>query len=306
MKLLIAEDDNTSRIMLTAVTKQWGYEPVAVENGHEAWQLMQQDSPPCLLLLDWEMPGMTGIDLCKEIRKIPNDTPPYILLLTGRADTEDIVEGLKAGANDYVAKPYKPAELQVRIEVGYRMISLQKSLAEALDELRFHATYDALTGIYNRRAILETLHHEVSRVKRQNTPLYVAMCDIDHFKKINDSHGHITGDEVIREIIFRIKTVLRDADFIGRYGGEEFLIICNASDDKPSTVFERMCKFVSNKPISYAGKSIPVTISCGVTKMHTLSDKSTEQLMSQILSDADKALYIAKDAGRNQVAYLSP
>lgn len=303
MKLLIAEDDKASRMMLTAVASQWGYDCISVEDGEAAWEVMQQENAPSLLLLDWEMPGMTGIEVCKKIRAKNNDNPPYILLLTARTETADIVEGLKTGANDYIPKPFNAAELQVRLEVGYRMLSLQSTLNHAMEELKYNATYDALTGILNRRAILDALTKEIARVQRQKTSLFIGMCDIDHFKNINDTHGHLVGDEVLKEVVTRMKTALRSFDSIGRYGGEEFLVICNATDNKPSTVFERMCKFVTSSPIETNELSISVSISCGVTKLDLDLEQTVDEIALLLLSNSDAALYEAKEAGRNRVVF---
>lgn len=301
MKLLIAEDDKASRMMLTAVASQWGYACTAVEDGEAAWQAMQQDDAPNLLLLDWEMPGMTGIEVCQKIRSKANDNPPYILLLTARTETADIVKGLQAGANDYIPKPFNAAELQVRLEVGYRMLCLQSTLNHTLEELKFHASHDALTGILNRRAILEAMTKEVARVQRQKSSLYIGMCDIDYFKKINDTYGHLAGDEVLKEVVNRMNTALRSYDSVGRYGGEEFLVISSATDNKPSTVFERICKSVASSPVTIDDLSIPVSISCGVTKLDLELEQTIDEIVVQLLSDSDAALYQAKEAGRNRV-----
>jgi len=135
MKLLIAEDDRTSRLILTTVCTQWGYEVTSAEDGQVAWQLMQCDDAPQLMVIDWEMPHMSGIDLCQRIREQFTTNPPYIILLTSRNETEDIVEGLKKGANDYIAKPFNNDELQVRISVGKRVLELQNELHESNNTL---------------------------------------------------------------------------------------------------------------------------------------------------------------------------
>lgn len=303
MKLLIAEDDKASRMMLTAVASQWGYDCISVEDGEAAWEVMQQEDAPSLLLLDWEMPGMTGIEVCKKIREKNSDNPPYILLLTARTETADIVEGLKTGANDYIPKPFNAAELQVRLEVGYRMLSLQSTLNHAMEELKYTATHDALTGILNRRAILDTMTKEITRTQRHESSLYIGMCDIDHFKNINDTYGHLVGDAVIKEVVNRMNTVLRPYDSIGRYGGEEFLALCTATSNKPSTVFERMCKSVTDTPITVDDLSIPVSISCGVTKLDLDLKQDVDELSLLLLANSDAALYEAKEAGRNRVVF---
>ena len=197
MKILIAEDDFTSRSMLTAILKKWGYDPVVTEDGMAAWDALQKPDAPRLVLLDWNMPGLDGLEVCRRLRTKETPNPPYVILLTGRGEKGDIVRGLEAGANDYIAKPYDNAELQARIRVGQRMLELQAKLLEARDALAHQATHDALTGIFNRRAILDRLAQEISRAERDGTPLSVGMFDIDHFKKINDTFGHQAGDDVL-------------------------------------------------------------------------------------------------------------
>lgn len=307
MKLLIADDDKTSRMLLTSVTSQWNYEPISVEDGKAAWEVMQQDNAPSLLILDWEMPEMTGIEVCQKIRAKNNDNPPYILLLTARTETTDIVKGLKAGANDYIPKPFNAAELQVRLEVGYRMLSLQATLNHAMEELKFHATHDALTGILNRRAILNELTKEITRTQQHKSSLslYIGMCDIDYFKNINDTYGHLVGDAVLKEVVNRMNTVLRlrHHDSIGRYGGEEFLVISHAADSKPTAVFESICKTITDTPVIIDDLSLPVSISCGVTKLDLDLEQSVDEISLLLLSRSDEALYQAKEAGRNRVVF---
>ena len=196
MKLLIAEDDKTSRLILRSVCSKWGYDVVCVEDGQAAWDVMQADETPQLLIIDWEMPRMNGIELCQLVSEKFKQNPPYIILLTSRTETQDIVEGLKAGANDYIAKPFNNDELKVRISVGRRMIELQDELNETLKKLTALANYDVLTGLLNRRAIMESLTKEIRRVERDGHVLCIGMCDIDHFKNINDTYGHLVGDEV--------------------------------------------------------------------------------------------------------------
>lgn len=296
MKLLVADDSSVSRMMLSAVTKEWGYEVIVTENGEEAWEEMQKQNAPRLLLLDWEMPIMNGIEVCQRVVEKYQDNPPYILLLTSRTESDDIVEGLSKGANDYISKPFDTAELQVRLQVGKRMLEMQDKLNATLKEMRDLASHDALTGILNRRAILEALPKEIKRVERQNRVLCIGMCDIDHFKAINDTHGHLAGDEVLIEVTKRMQTALRVYDLIGRYGGEEFLVIVNTDSDNLLTTFERICQIISETPINIGESSINVTISCGVT---LYQDDNND--MTSILARADKALYKAKNSGRNQV-----
>jgi len=299
MKLLVADDSKVSRMMLSAITKQWGYDVILAEDGEQAWQIMQEDDAPQLLLLDWEMPKMDGIEVCERVIAKNPENPAYIVLLTSRTSSDDIVEGLSKGASDYLSKPFDSAELQVRLQVGKRMIELQDKLNATLRELTELASHDGLTGLLNRRAIMEALPKEVKRIERQEQTLCLGMCDIDHFKKINDTYGHLVGDEVLKEVTRRMEDSLRDYDLLGRYGGEEFLVITPVDNVKNGTmVYQRICRAVSNQPIEIDDLSITVTISCGVT---SYSSENNEKDITKLLAMADEALYKAKDAGRNQV-----
>jgi len=298
MKLLIAEDDLTSRTMLTAVVHKWGYEPIAVEDGAAALQVMQADDPPRLLLIDWEMPVINGLDLCKHIREQESSDPPFIILLTSRSSTDDIVAGLEGGANDYICKPFQNAELNARLQVGNRMLDLQQELNRAKEEMAFQASHDALTGLFNRRAIMETMGREIERTKRNMQPLYIGMCDIDHFKTINDTYGHLAGDAILQEVANRFNAALRPYDLVGRYGGEEFLILLNSDESHVEGLFERIRKAIELDAFLYEQESLRVTISCGVTQFSPSTDKRNE---TELLAAADAALYKAKNSGRNKI-----
>lgn len=298
MKLLVADDSKVSRMMLLAITKGWGYDVIMAEDGEEAWQIMQEDDAPSLLLLDWEMPKMNGVEVCERVIAQSPENPAYVLLLTSRTGSDDIVEGLSKGASDYLSKPFDSAELQVRLQVGKRMIEMQDKLNATLEELTQLASHDVLTGLLNRRAIMEALPKEVKRIDRLKHDLGIGMCDIDHFKSINDTYGHLVGDEVLKEVTKRMQKVLRDYDLIGRYGGEEFLVITPVDKDSCTSVYQRICQAISAKPVITGELSIPVTISCGVT---CYSAEVDGQDMAKFLNRADEALYQAKDAGRNQV-----
>jgi len=302
MKILIAEDDATSLMILTAVVSEWGYEPFAVEDGAQALDILQAENPPRLLLLDWEMPKFNGLALCKYIREEETSNPPYIILLTGRSDTDDIVTGLKGGANDYISKPFENAELQARLQVGRRMLDLQDELNRAKEAMAFQANYDELTGLMNRRAVMNAIELEIERSKRNLQPLYICMCDIDHFKKINDTHGHLVGDAVLKEIAQRFNASLRPYDLCGRYGGEEFLIILNSEENHVQALFERVRRAIADKPFKHEQAVINVTISCGVT---LYSPPADERNSTQLLTDADTALYQAKNMGRNKTVFNS-
>jgi len=298
MKLLIADDDLTSRILLENLSRKWGFDPITVEDGEAAWDELQKENAPRLLLIDWEMPRLTGLGLCQRIRREVDSNPAYIILLTSRTETIDVVTGLGVGANDYVTKPFNNVELQARVQVGRRMLNLQHELNEAKEKLAFQASHDVMTGLLNRRAIMEGLGNEISRASRQKQTLCIAMCDIDFFKKINDGYGHLMGDQVIREVSQRITSILRPYDLAGRYGGEEFLLVFNASKEDAYALLERVRLAIANSPFDYENNSINVTISSGVTAFFP----ATDDRQTQVLIDcADKALYQAKENGRNKV-----
>jgi two-component system, cell cycle response regulator len=297
MKILLAEDDFTSRSMLAAILKKWGYDPVVCEDGTIAWEALQKPDAPKLALLDWNMPGLDGLEVCRRLRKKEASDPSYVILLTGRDAKSDIVRGLEAGANDYIAKPYDNAELLARIRVGQRMLELQASLMETQSALAHQATHDALTGIFNRRAILDQLARELARTQRLGGRLSVGMCDIDNFKKINDTYGHLAGDEVLVAFAGCLQANLREYDYVGRYGGEEFLVIAAGSTGQGDDgLYERLRQQVAALEIkTRAGSCVSVTVSIGTAPG---TGKST---VDALLAAADAALYRAKAEGRNRV-----
>jgi two-component system cell cycle response regulator len=298
MKILIAEDDFTSRSILVAILKKWGYDPVITEDGAAAWAALQRSDAPELVLLDWDMPGMNGLEVCRRLREIDSSHPAHVILLTARGEKGDIVQGLEAGANDYISKPFDSQELQARVRVGQRVLELQSSLREARDALAHQATHDLLTGIFNRRAILDRLSEELSRAKRENGMLSVGMCDIDHFKRINDVHGHQAGDEALVAFTRCLQSQLREHDRFGRYGGEEFLVIAAGSPGGVEEgLYERLCARVAATEIRTKSASLSLTVSIGVAR------GTGQSTADALLVASDEALYQAKAGGRNRVAH---
>lgn len=298
MKVLVAEDDLTSRTILTAILQKWGYEVVSAVDGEQALELLQQADAPRLALLDWSMPGLSGVEVCSSLRQNQDHDSIYIIILTAKSEKKNIVEGLNAGANDYIVKPYDNDELQARMNVGRRMVEIQSELENAKRALIHEVMHDSLTGVYNRKAILNMLKNELSRTRRNDETLGVGMCDLDHFKRINDKYGHQTGDEILKGFTNLINANLREYDLIGRYGGEEFLIILPAcGDPEKNKNFNRLCELVSCSKIKTRSGDISVTVSIGVTQ----SDGNDK--IDKILTEADNALYRAKDMGRNRVCY---
>jgi diguanylate cyclase (GGDEF)-like protein len=301
MKVLIADDDFTSRSILTAILKKCGFDPVVAEDGGAAWDILQRPDAPRLILLDWNMPVLDGPEICRRIRARNVPDPPYVILLTARGEKSDIVDGLEAGANDYMAKPYDREELLARIGVGQRMLEMQSNLLEARDALSHQATHDFLTGVFNRRAVRDRLKEEITRAGRDGKSLSVGMLDIDHFKKINDTFGHQAGDEALIAFTRLIQGGLREYDCVGRYGGEEFLVIAPGSvGSKNESLFERLRTRISEAEIATNAGPISLTVSIGVAPGTGQSDVDT------LLAAADAALYQAKADGRNRVVYAAP
>lgn len=298
MKTLIAEDDFTSRTMLAAVLKKNGYEVVETGDGAAAWEELQQATAPKLIILDWMMPVMDGLEVVRRVRALATDQPPYILMLTSKADKADIIAGLDAGANDYLSKPFDAGELRARIEVGRRMLEMQEALVESKEKLALQATHDPLTGMLNRRAVLDRLQEDLSRAGRHGESLSIGMCDLDHFKQINDTYGHLTGDEVLCKVSMILREGLRAYDTVGRYGGEEFLVITpmRAGTDNMSA-FDKLRMRVAGTRITTRSGDLSVTMSIGVVRA------AAGTAVDHILSAADAALYRAKDQGRNRVVY---
>ena len=270
------------------------------DDGARAWKLLQEKNHPQLAILDWMMPEMDGVEVCRRLREDPDaaDRYVYVILLTARAAKEDIVTGMEAGADDYVVKPFHPHELQVRIRAGRRIVELQSELVKARDQLRIQATHDTLTGLLNRGAILDRLESEIARSKRERTRLAIAMCDIDHFKKVNDDYGHQPGDAVLKQVARRLREALRTYDAIGRYGGEEFLAIMPGCDlSHAAALGERLRACISGKPMPGTDPPLRITISVGVSQADDPDAIQADDLIRQ----ADNALYAAKRNGRNRV-----
>jgi diguanylate cyclase (GGDEF)-like protein len=247
------------------------------------------------------MPSINGLELCKRIRQQDTQDHPYIILLTSRNETADIVEGLHAGANDYIAKPFENTVLRARIEVGHRMLKLQAELNQVRENLAYQANHDALTGLMNRRALLQALEKEICRTQRTQEVLYIALCDIDHFKKVNDTYGHLVGDEVLKEVANRMTAALRPYDHLGRYGGEEFLLVLNTHSDQMLHTFERLRLAIAETKFEIDHLKLNITMSFGVSVLLPTAEKRDAVLL---IASADKSLYKAKEIGRNCVVSL--
>jgi diguanylate cyclase (GGDEF)-like protein len=295
VRILIAEDDGVSRLLLQRVLTSWGYEVLATRDGAEAWDALQSADAPRLAILDWLMPGIDGVEICARVRARGGLRPPYLILLTALDDKESVVRGLDAGADDYLSKPYDPAELRARLEVGKRILDLNDRLLEAQRVAAEQARTDALTGILNRGALYRALEDEIARAGREVSALGVGMMDIDHFKRVNDVCGHAAGDAVLCDVVERSRSVLRPYDTFGRVGGEEFVLIAPGVDGPGlREVLERVRRAVAVAPLTFGEHAFAVTVSLGGALW---SGEDGDALLAR----ADDALYCAKAAGRDAV-----
>ncbi len=301
MRILIADDSIVSRHLLDSTLRKWGYDVVVASDGIEAWNQLQGDDAPSIAILDWVMPGLTGPEVCHLIRKRARESYTYILLLTSKSLKADLIEGMESGADDYITKPFDQHELKVRLRAGTRIIELQAELLAAREALREQATKDFLTSIWNRSSILEILDREIARSEREHRALGVVMADLDKFKLINDTHGHCAGDAVLKESVRRMQSSIRSYDAIGRYGGEEFLIVLPGCDE--ACTFgqaERLRRHLRDDHMQISQSIYTVTASFGATSIIPGSKITGESL----IRTADQALYRAKDEGRDRVVYV--
>src|SRR5271170_5917646 len=263
-RVLIAEDDPVSCHLLKSFLLKWDYDVAVVTDGMAALKILEGDDTPRLAVLDWMMPGMEGVQICQRIRERKNRPYVYLLLLTARNEKQDVLRGLELGADDYLTKPFDSEELHARLMVGERILNLQDDLIAAREELRFRATHDVLTGISNRGSVMDALRNELSRQAREQRPFGVILVDIDHFKNVNDTYGHLCGDEVLQAVTRRMKDCIRPYDTVGRYGGEEFLILASNADQAGTLALaERVRGVIESKPVVTQAGEVRITASLG-------------------------------------------
>lgn len=301
MKVLVVDDDPVSRLILRRTLERGGFEVLEASDGLEGWELFQRHSEEIrLAVVDWVMPGIDGVELCRRVRSSASEQYVYVVLLSAKQEKRDIVTGLEAGADDYIGKPFEPAELISRMKVGLRIIALEQRLKEL-------ATTDPLTKVLNRRAIIERLREELHRAGREDEAVGVILLDIDHFKAVNDRYGHLEGDRVLAETAERLRGGLRKYDALGRYGGEEFLVVIPQPKGRTAEVAERLRCQIAATPYRLNKGPLALTISLGATEVQPPpfqgTDQGTEALLEEVLKRADAALYEAKEGGRNQVVF---
>jgi two-component system cell cycle response regulator len=296
MRILIADDEPVSLRMLQKTLQRAGYEVTAVRNGRAAVEALCDPEGPRLALLDWMMPELDGPAVCREVRRQREHRHVHLVLLTSKNSKQDIVIGLESGADDYLIKPFDPEELKARLNTGLRILQLEDNLLEAREEMRYKATHDALTSLLNRGTIVELLARELIRTRRENGCTVAVLGDLDHFKLVNDTYGHPVGDEVLCEVAKRLLGSVRSYDFVGRYGGEEFLLVLNNCDaNKAVSRAEEIRTAIGKSVISTTQGPLSITMSVGVIASRGRGIEAAEEF----LCDVDRALYRAKAAGRN-------
>lgn len=303
MKVLVADDEVVSRRLIEFSVRRWGYDPVVARDGLEASQILHSPDAPKLAILDWMMPGLDGTELCRELRKGDGDCYTYVVLLTVKRNKSDVVQGLEAGADDYLIKPFDPQELRVRLQTGKRILGLLEQLEAARETLRELAARDPLTGLWNHSSIIDLLVNEIDRAERQGAYVGVALVDLDHFKSINDTHGHLVGDRVLREAAQVMSSSIRPYDAVGRLGGEEFLVVLPGCDQIIAVGHAERLRLALNRiEVNTPSGPVRFTASFGVTVVgpETRVDAPTA------IQTADSAMYAAKHAGRDRVEFTTP
>jgi two-component system cell cycle response regulator len=297
MNILIADDDPVSRRRLEVTLTRLGHAPVPVSDGGAALAALAAPDSPRLAILDWMMPVASGLEVCRALRRRPAPYV-YVILLTSRDRREDMVAALEADADDFLTKPFDAVELRARLRSGARVLELQESLLAAQEGLRFQATHDPLTDLWNRAQVLAELERELARQARHGGALAVALADLDHFKWVNDTHGHAAGDAVLRQAAQRMRQALRNCDLLGRYGGEEFLIVLPGCDLAAAACgAERLRELIAARPMRAGELLLPVRVSIGVA-----AGDGEVRDPACLIAAADQALYRAKELGRNRVA----
>jgi len=304
MQALVVDDSAVYRKLIGDHLRGWGFGVTLAETGSEAWGILEQPDAPKLVLLDWVLPDLDGIELCQRIRQAGSSGPyVYVILLTSKEGHQNMLEAMQAGADDYLMKPFDELELKARLLVGKRILDLQEELVSARESMRRAATHDSLTGLMNRGEIVGMLVRELERARREHKPVGVILGDVDNFKRVNDTLGHLFGDEALREVGRRLRAQLRVYDGVGRYGGEEFLLIL-PNCDLPNALARanELRETVASTPVVCSGEERLITMSMGVA----VSDCDGKNEVEMLLNRADAGLYAAKESGRNRIEHFTP
>jgi diguanylate cyclase (GGDEF)-like protein len=298
-RILLVDDEPTQRLIMARLLKRAGYSVEVAGNGKEALGKIDAGDFQ-LMITDWEMPEMDGIALCRELRATPGKGYIYTILLTARDAIEHVVTGLQSGADDYLTKPVIEPELIARLNTGKRIVTLERSLRTANEENRRLSITDPLTGAYNRRYLTEQLPREIERAARYGRQLATVMCDVDHFKRINDTQGHLVGDEVLKWFSGQLQQHVRGSDWVARYGGEEFLIVLVETNVANAAIAaENLRAQLATTPFPGVPGSLAVTASFGVAGWRENVPQGST--FDALVARCDEGVYASKAAGRNCV-----
>ncbi len=281
--VLVAEDNPVIQSVLRTVLTWWGYQVVLAADGMAAWRMLQSDDAPRLAIVDWMMPGMDGPELCRRVRGLDRGKYTYLVMLTSRGDTTDVVEGLDAGADDYLTKPFNSHELRARLRAGGRILQLEEQLLATQEALRAQATRDALTGLLNHGCVLEALDREIAK----GGPVAVALVQPDRLRQINEMFGRPAGDAVLREIARRVRQAAPPGAALGRYGGVQFLMVLPGGDQEEATAQAAWIRLaVSATPFRIGAAAFPLSCRVGTAW--------GKPVAAELLRDADEALAAIK------------
>jgi len=305
MRILIAQEDELSRNLLRTTLGYWGNEVIVTSDGTQAWEELGKPGGPRLAILEKKLAGLDGMEICRNVRARASEDYIYLFLATPLGHAQEITEGIQAGADDFLTKPINADELMVRLRIGKRFLEMEDELRKAQGAIRYQTSHDPLTGLVNRPAVIDALKRELARARREGSPIGILLAEVDHLKEVNDMHGHAAGDAVLREAARRIRALVRPYDTVGRYGGEEFLVIVPGCDDKSSlSQGERLRAVVAGESMdlsewgSYSSAQegkFRVTLSLGVAT----ADRANEA--EPLLRAAESALARAKQAGHDRV-----
>jgi two-component system, cell cycle response regulator len=286
MKILVTEDSAVYRHLLCARLAEWNFSVEAVADAESALEIVSVATTPLLLLVDWELPGMSGLELVAKVRSLNLPHYVYAVIVTSRDDKADVALALNAGADDYISKPFHDQELRARVEVASRTLAIHEKLVLANEQLQTLAFRDPLTELLNRRAFMNSFRRETLRARRTKSPLTLVMCDIDHFKEVNDRFGHTTGDDVLRLISRELRDASRGTDLVGRMGGDEFLLALSSSNAEGGQILINRVRERLQKRTEL--KEVPVSLSFGVVEMNL---EDSERFA---IEKVDAAMYAAK------------
>jgi two-component system, cell cycle response regulator len=304
-RVLVVDDDEVVRAQLMVLLRLAGYDVHAAGSGEEALRILE--TIPCqIVLTDWQMPDMDGLSLCRNVRIKDDEGYVYVLMLTVRNSTRDILAGLAAGADDYIVKGTASEVILARLEVGRRITQVEHSLRASNQENGRLSVTDPLTGAHNRRYLMRNLPRELERARRYEHPLAILSCDLDRFKRVNDRFGHEAGDETLQAFVIRSASCIREAtDWIVRSGGEEFvLVLPETTLDGASCVAKKVREVLAVEPIATSAGPLFVTVSIGATAVET-ADELARISMVELLRAADRCLYVSKNLGRDRVTAAS-